>query len=714
MKKHLLFFFLYASFTLFSQKSIQLEEIWNGSFRPKYLNEIHHLNNSEEYTYLDYNRSTKVTSIIAKAYDSMDERTIISNKDVKLNYFSTYTFSNNEQKLLLGTNIKSRYRYSSTGIYYAYDIHSKSLTQLFEKAICNPSFSPDGSKVTFVYENNIYIKDLISQKITQVTRDGKENSIINGLSDWVYEEEFELINTIKWSPDGKQIAFLKFDETKVREYSMPIYGQENYPSLHIFKYPKAGENNSIVTAHIFNIKKQITTSVDFKNTPYYIPRLLWRNEKEIAFQTLNRHQNKLNIYSFNTRNQKIETIYSEENDTYVEIDNHFQFSKNGDYYLTSEKDGFNHIYYYDDLGAETQITAGNWEVTELYDFNEQKKEFYFQSNKGNEIERQIFSVNFDQQLIPLTTNSGKHEASFNKNQSLFIDTFSSQTVPYKFDVIYINKTKSSRNLLNNDKLLANLKSYQLPKKEFKKIYLNGFELNSYIIKPSNFDGTKKYPILLYQYSGPGSQMVKNTWQSYNDYWHYLLAEKGYIVACIDGRGTGAKGASFKKLTQLQLGKLEAEDQIAFAKHLGKEKFIDKTRIGIWGWSFGGFTALNSILKSNTTFKTAISVAPVTHWGYYDTIYTERFLKTPQENKSGYNDNSPITYAKNLNCPLLLVHGGADDNVHLQNTLQLSTALVKHNKAFDQEIYTNKNHGIYGGYTRLHLYKKMTNFILENL
>ncbi len=714
MKKHFLFLVLLPFFSLFAQKQIQIEDIWDGSFRPTYLNEIHHLNNAKEYTYLDYNRQNKVISIVAESYHSEKKRIILTNKEANLNYFSTYTFSDDESKLLLGTNIQSRYRYSSSGIYLVYDLVSKSTIKVFESPISNPTFSPSGSKIAFVFENNIYIKDLITEDTHQVTHDGKNNEIINGISDWVYEEEFELVQAFKWSPDEEHIAFLKFNESLVPEYRMPIYNEDNYPTFQTFKYPKAGEDNSIVTAHVYDLANHNIEAVTFPKVPYYIPRLLWKNKKEVVFQTLNRHQNKLNIYSFNTSRDNIDTIYNEENDNYIEINNHLDFTLNGTFYLTSEKDGYNHIYLFDKQGNETQITKGNWEVTQLYAFNEKHRTFYFQSNQNNEIERQIFSIDSDLKLSPLTQTPGNHSASFSKNQSLFIDTFSSLESPYQFNIVDTQNSKIVRNLLNNQNLVQQLNEYQLPSKEFQKVSINGYELNSYFIKPVNFDPNKKYPVLLYQYSGPGSQMVKNNWNSYNDYWHYLLAQKGYIIACIDGRGTGSKGTDFKKLTQLQLGKLEAEDQIAFAKYLGQQKYIDNARIGIWGWSFGGFTALNAILKDNTVFKAAISVAPVTHWGYYDTIYTERFLKTPQENPNGYNENSPITLAQNLNCALLLVHGGADDNVHLQNTLQLSAAFVKYNKPFDQEIYTNKNHGIYGGKTRLHLYNKMTSFILEKL
>lgn len=713
MNKLIISLLLIPLFSL-AQEKLTLEAIWGGAFRAEYLQEIHHLNDGSNYSILQFDKTTSKTKIVAKSYINNEEKVLLTNTEAKLDYFESYAFSKDEQKVVLGYNSTSRYRYSSFGNFSVYDFNSKKSTVVYNGKIINPKLSPDGKKVGFVFENNIFIKDLSSNTVTQITKDGKKNTIINGLSDWVYEEEFELIEAFRWSPDSKHIAFLKFDETNVKEYSMPIYGDNNYPTFETFKYPKAGETNSIVTAHLYTIANKKTIDLQFPKTPHYIPRLQWKNNFEIVFQTLNRHQNELYIYSFNTIKNKASIIYSEKNDTYIEIDNHLTFTSAGDFYLTSEKDGFNHIYYYKSNGKETQITHGNWEVTKLYNYNEAKGFFYFQSTKGNEIERQIYSINKKKQLKQLTIAPGTHDASFTSNQSLFIDTFSNASTPYTFEVLSAKNGEKINVLKNNAPLLQRSLSYNLPKKEFAKVSINGYDLNTYIIKPKNFDSSKKYPVLLYQYSGPGSQMVKNSWHSYNDYWHYLLAEKGYIIACIDGRGTGSKGASFKKTTQLQLGKLEAEDQIAFAKYLGNLDYINKKRIGIWGWSFGGFTTLNAILKDNTVFKSAISVAPVTHWGFYDTIYTERFLTTPKENPKGYNNNSPITLAQNLNCPLLLVHGGADDNVHLQNSLQMSAEFVKFNKPFDQEIYTNKNHGIYGGKTRLHLYSKLTEFILHKL
>ncbi len=702
-----------SSFLLFSQEKLTLEKIWTGAFRPQSLKEIQHLKNGVEFTYLEYDKNS--TKIIAENYKTGDTRILLSDSLIRNLPIRKYTFSKDQNSILIGTTIESIYRYSTKGKYIVYNFENKTTTVVADEWIINPSFSPDATKIAFVKDNNIYIKNLTSGTVIQLTHDGHKNNVINGLSDWVYEEEFELIEAYKWSPDSKKIAFLRFDESKVREYQMPIYlSGNNYPDYYTFKYPKAGEENSDVRAFVYDLDEEHTDEILFQIKPYYIPRLQWQNKDVITFQTLNRHQNNLSILAYDVKKAKTNILYKERDTAYVEINNHLDFIDEG-FYFTSEKDGFNHIYFQNKKGQTTQLTKGKFEVQNVYGFDPKTKSIFYQSNEGNEIEQQIYCVNLNGNKKQITMSKGIHSASFSKDFRLFIDTFANSNTPTSYNLIssvngLIIKTLKNNNTLKN--VLA--KKYHLPKKEFGRVSLNNHQLNYYIIKPFDFDPSKKYPVLLYQYSGPGSQQVKNNWHSYNDYWHYLLSKKGYIIACVDGRGTGGKGANFKKLTQLQLGKLEAEDQIAFAKYLGKENYVDKNRLGIWGWSFGGFTALNAVLKDNTIFKAAISVAPVTHWGFYDTIYTERFLHTPQENLNGYNDNSPISLAQNLNCALLLVHGSADDNVHLQNSLQMSEAFVRYNKPFDQEIYTNKNHGIYGGYTRLHLFKKMTDFILQKL
>ncbi|WP_010520232.1 S9 family peptidase [Aquimarina agarivorans] len=711
--------FFFVSFISFSQKQLTLEEIWGGKFRATYLEEIHHLNNGKEYSTLSYNRSTKATSIEVHDYlNASKSTTLISNTSINIPAFDTYQFNKDESKVLLGTKIKKRYRRSSSGIYYVYDFNTKKATVISDSAIISPVFSPDGTKIAYVSNNNLFYKDLITEKITQISTDGEKNKIINGLSDWVYEEEFEIVTAFAWNATSNQLAYFKFDESNVPEYSMMLYKNGKYPEPETFKYPKAGEANSKLSVHLYSISAAKNTQIDLSNfETYYIPRLQWTNNPDqLCIQTLNRHQNNLSILSINTKNKKVKKLYTETDAAYIEITNNLCFLKDNSFLLTSEKEGFNHLFHYDSKGKLIkQITNGNWDVTEFYGIDAAEKTVYYQCTEGSTIERQLFSVQINgKNKKQLTTTKGNHDANFSADYSLFIDTFSNTTTPYRYSVVKTTKPKESKLLRDNKKLASIIDPYKFAAKEFKTIPINGENLNAYIIKPTYFDATKKYPVLLFQYSGPGSQMVKNSWLSYNDLWHQLLAQKGYIIACIDGRGTGFKGAKFKKQTQLQLGKLEAEDQIEFGRYLAKQTYVDASRIGIWGWSFGGFISLNAVLKGNDVFKTAISVAPVTHWKYYDTIYTERFLTTPQENTSGYNDNSPLSHAAKLKGNLLIVHGSADDNVHLQNTLQMASEFTNANKKFDMAIYPDKNHGIYGGNTRLHLYTKMTDFLLERL
>jgi len=536
------------------------------------------------------------------------------------------------------------------------------------------------------------------------------------MSDWVYEEEFELIRAFEWNILGTHLAYLKFNESKVKEFSLAFNGKGNYQNTSAFKYPKAGEKNSVVSAYIYSLEKKKSLNINLlKKDSDYIPRLKWTNKEDLlCIQVMNRKQNRLDFNYVNTKGKLAKPFYTETDKAYVEISDDLTFLDDHSFVKSNENSGFRHLYHYTQGGKEiSQITNGDWEVTEFYGVN--KNILYYQSTESRTTEKHIYSIHLDgTNKKCLTERRGTHSADFNKDYSLFIDTHSNIEVPPNNVVKDVKTGFKVNTLITNNYVKEKLKSYSLSKKRIKTIDVNGETLNMWTVKPKDFDTSKKYPVLLYQYSGPGSQMVSNRWNSYNDYWHQLLANKGYIIACLDGRGTGYKGSDFKKQTQNQLGKLEAEDQIAFAKELGKLPYVDSSRIGIWGWSYGGFNALNSILKGNEVFKTAIAVAPVTHWKFYDTIYTERFLDTPQNNQKGYDENSPLSHAKKLKGNVLLVHGTVDDNVHFQNTLAMIDAFTNANKQFDLAIYTDKNHGIYGGNTRLQLYTKMTNYILEKL
>jgi len=720
--KNLFSFLLFTfalSITLPAQnKPVALEEIWNGTFRTEGLDALRSLNNGKQYTVLNFDRNTKTSSIDIYDYESLNKvDTVVNSDDLPaISNFSSYEFSADETKVLLVTEREAIFRRSSLAIYYVYDVALKSTIKISNTKIQEPTFSPDNSKVAFVSENNIYIFDIATQKTTQVTTDGIKNKIINGVTDWVYEEEFGFVRAFNWNADGSKIAFLQFDETNVPEFSMDVYGTDLYQAQTVFKYPKAGEENAIVSLHLLDVASGKITDVNLDNA-YYIPRIQWMNDKNrLSVQTLNRHQDHLKIYAVNTKNNSVSVLLEEKDAAYVDITDNLTFLEDDSFIWTSEKDGYNHIYLYNEDGKlMNQITKGNWEVTNFYGYDQNEDKVYYQGTENGAIHRDVYSIESNgKNKKRLTTKEGQNSADFSADFTYFINTFSSAITPPEYTLHKALTGKKVKDILDNNALLQKLENYQISSKEFSIISVNGNDLNMWMIKPVNFDATKKYPLFMFQYSGPGSQSVSNTWMGSNDYWYQLLASEGYIIACVDGRGTGLKGRDFKKVTQKELGKFEVEDQISAAKKISELAYIDAARTGIWGWSYGGFMSTNAILKGNDTFEMAIAVAPVTSWRFYDSIYTERYMQTPQENPSGYDENSPFNYPEKLKGKYLLVHGTGDDNVHVQNTMRMIEALVQANKEFDWAIYPDKNHGISGGNTRLHLYTKMTNFIKENL
>ncbi|MBU2995468.1 S9 family peptidase [Cellulophaga baltica] len=722
MKKIVLLFLFICSTNIVinaQKKQVTLEEIWKeGAFNTERLDVLRSLNNGTQYTVLNFDRNSRTTSVDTYDYETLNKvGTVVNSKDLSgIQFFTSYEFSADESKVLLATESEAIFRRSSVGIYYVYDVKSKSVVKISENKIQEPTLSPDNKKVAYVFENNIYILDLEKNTTTQITTDGVKNKIINGVTDWVYEEEFTFVRAFDWNSDGSKIAFLRFDETEVPEFSMDMYGTGLYQTQEVFKYPKAGENNAIVTLHMLDVKSKVISKIDI-NSPYYIPRIKWMNNKNmLSVQTINRHQDNLKLYAVNAKNNKVSLLLEEKDKAYVDVTDNLTFLENDSFIWTSEKDGYNHIYLYNEDGdLMNQITKGDWEVTSYYGYDQNEDKIYYQSTENGSINRAIYSISSggDDKLL-LTKKEGQNSADFSTNFTYFINTFSSATTPPEYTLHKALTGEKVKTILNNSVLTKKLESYDISPKEFSTIAINGNDLNMWMIKPSDFDASKKYPLFMFQYSGPGSQQVANKWMASNDYWYQMLASEGYIVVCVDGRGTGFKGRDFKKVTQKELGKYEVEDQIAVAEELSKLPFIDEDRTGIWGWSFGGFMSTNCILKGNDTFEMAIAVAPVTSWRFYDTIYTERYMQTPQENASGYDENSPFNYPELLKGRYLLVHGTGDDNVHVQNTMRMVEALVQANKPFDWALYPDKNHGIYGGNTRLHLYTKMTNFIKENL
>lgn len=721
MKKYIFSFLLFFGLVAFlsaQNQNFTLEEIWGGAFRTEGMDVLHSMKNGKQYTILNFNSLSRSTSIDKYDYSTLEKiETVVSSEDLdELRFFLSYEFSDDESKLLITSEIKQVYRRSSIGKYYVYDIPTKSLVLVSDNLIREPTFSPDGSKVSYVFENNIYIKDLLSGTTTQVTIDGEKNKIINGVTDWVYEEEFALVRAYEWNSTGTHIAFIRFDETEVPEFSMDIYGEDLYPVQHVFKYPKAGENNAEVSLHTYNLETKEIKKVNLDDA-YYIPRINWTNEPHIlSAQVLNRHQNNLKLYFHNIKTGKSEVVLEETDKAYIDITDYLTFLEDNSFIWTSEKDGYNHIYYYSKTGKlVNQVTKGPWEVTDFYGYDKDTQRIFYQSVENGSINKDIYSIKLNgKDKKRLSRETGSHSATFSADYSTYINSFSNSSTPYRYSLHSSNDGNEIKEIANNNKLLSDLENYEISPKEFSTININGNDLNMWMIKPADFDPSKEYPLLMFQYSGPGSQEVANKWMSGNDYWYQMLAQKGYIVACVDGRGTGYKGAEFEKVTYKELGKYEVEDQVAVAKKLGERPYIDEERIGIWGWSYGGYTSSNALFKGNDIFSMAIAVAPVTSWRFYDTIYTERYMQTPQENPEGYDNNSPLNYVDNLKGDYLIIHGSADDNVHVQNTMRMVEALIQANKQFDWAIYPDKNHGIYGGKTRIQLYTKMTNFIDEHL
>lgn len=723
MKKILLLSTLIAApiTTIQAQQQIEVAQIWNGTFRTNQLNALNTLHTKNQYSVLDYNRNTNSFTIDTFDFTTLEKvQTLFSSADFpEIKMISDYSINKTDDKILIATNYNPIYRHSFTSVYYLFDIASKSLIKISENAIQEPLLNKNGSKIAYAFENNLYVFDVATKKTTQITKDGKKNSIINGITDWVYEEEFAFVRAFDWNTDGTKLAFIKFNESEVPVFSMDIYGEELYPQQQVFKYPKAGENNAKVSLHLYDVVKASTQNVTLDTEKdYYIPRIKFTNNSNVlSVQTLNRHQNQLNLLFVDANSGKTTTILSEKDNAYVDVTDNLTFLQDNSFIWTSEKDGYNHIYHYNSDGSlNNKVTSGNWEVTDYYGYNPDNKTIYYQSVENGSTKRDVYSIQLNgKDKKQLSSLSGTNSATFSPDFKYFINNHSSSTQAPSYTLVETSSGKKVKEILNNSSLEEKLKKFDLPKKEFTTFKNEiGNDLNGYIIKPKDFNPKKKYPVLMYQYSGPGSQQVADKWFDSNDYWHFMLSQKGYVIVCVDGRGTGFKGADFKKVTQKELGKYEVEDQIYVAKQLAKESFVDANRIGIWGWSFGGFMSSNCLFQGNEVFKTAIAVAPVTSWRFYDSVYTERFMTTPQENASGYDNNSPITHADKLKGNFLLIHGTADDNVHVQNSMLLINKLVSLNKNFDWLIYPDKNHGIYGGKTREQLYTKMTDYLLEKL
>ncbi|MAQ70479.1 MAG: S9 family peptidase [Flavobacteriales bacterium] len=717
-KKILLALILTPLCILFSQKNIVQEDIFlNHKFSQDWVFGLTSMNDGTHYTTLE---RAETTSIDKYNYETGEKvATILNSNEINNIKFNDYEFNNDETLILLSSDTEKIYRYSKKAIFHLYNRDTKELIQIFDKKIQLAQFSPNSKYISYVYRNNIYIYNTETRKRKKITHKGLPNKTICGGTDWVYEEEFGLVKGYQWSPNSTYLAYYTFNESKVPEFSMDMFEGGLYPRQERFKYPKAGERNAVVKINIFNIDTDddVVAQVN-KKTESYLPRIKWTNRSNQLFvQRLNRHQNHLELISVNPLTGKSKIIYEEKDKYYIDIHDNLTFYKDDSGFLwTSEKDGYNHIYLFQINGKERrQITKGKWEVTQFYGYDEANKILYYQSNEDSPLDKNIYRINvWGKSKNKLTPQSGVNNASFNKSYTYFINTHSDSNTPNKIKLF--NKIgEEIRTIKDSKKLNQTLKEYELTKKEFFTFKTSeGVKLNAWMMKPLGFDETKKYPVLMYVYGGPGSQTVTNSWGGSNYMWYQFLCQKGYIIVSIDNRGTGGRGAKFKKCTYKELGKLETIDQIEGAKYLSNLNYVDPTRIGIWGWSYGGYMSSLCILKGSSYFNTAIAVAPVTNWRFYDTIYTERYMQTPKENPNGYDLNSPIHHVDSLIGNYFLIHGSADDNVHVQNTYEMVDALVNANKQFDLFIYPDKNHSIYGGNTRLHLFTQITDFIMKNL
>jgi dipeptidyl-peptidase-4 len=716
------FMSLLSPFLVAQNSDIALDEIWaSGKFSADYVWGQRSMAEGKHYT------TSEGGKIIKNAYSTGEEVAVIfdpSNFTGKKLNVSDYQFSADESKLLLASETESIYRHSSRSNFYIYSIANNTLTPLtdFSKGKQRlAEFSPNGDKVAFVRKNNLFSVE--NGEETQITVDGEMNKIINGATDWVYEEEFGFDKGFYWSPNGDRLGFYRMDESEVKEFQMAMYG-DLYPEQYKFKYPKAGEKNSDVSIHVFDFNSGITRLVNTgKEKDIYFPRIQWSLSNDgLCIMRLNRHQNHLeflltDLTQKNLGDIKPSKIYDETSDTYIEINDNLTFMDDNKCFLwNSSKDGYNHLYLFDTTGKQkAQLTSGNWDVIEYLGVDEKEGMFYYSSSEVSPMEQHIYKKGIYKRVKEkLSAKSGVNSATFSKGFKYYVINNSSANTPASF-VLYNTKGKEIRTLVDNAMLQRTLETYNLTPKEFFTFEnTNGDELNCWMIKPANYNASKKYPVYVNIYGGPGHNTVMDSFDGRNYLWHQLLSQAGYYVISCDPRGTMFRGKEFFHSTYLQLGKNETEDFIDLAKHLKTWEDVDAERIGIQGWSYGGYMASNCITQGADEFSMAIAVAPVTNWKYYDSIYTERFMRTPQENEDGYENNSPINHVEKLKGKYFLIHGSADDNVHYQNTMEMVNALVANNKQFDLFIYPDRNHGIYGGYTRLHLFTMMRDYIFENL
>ena len=722
---------LFLSLGIQAQK-VTLQDVAQGTYRAQNIYGLKPMLDGEHYTQIssDHKRSVKYSFKTVKEVEAIFD--VTKARDCNFKTFDDYILSPDEKLILIQTETKPIYRHSFTAVYYIYNVKNNTLEPLSNNGPQQvPLFSPDGNQIAFVRNNNIFlVKLLFGNSESQVTKDGEYNKVLNGIPDWVYEEEFSFNRAFDFSADSKMIAYIRFDESQVPMFSFPWYkgmapakeDYTTYPGKYEYKYPKAGETISTVTVHTYDIKSHVTRQMDLPlDKDGYIPRIKFTSDPEkLAIMTLNRHQNRFDLYLANPRSATCKVAIRDEAEQYIKEQEYGSIAFYPNHIvLMSERDGYNHLYLYTIAGnLVRQITKGNFEVTDFLGYDEANGTTYYASNEGSPLRTAIYKIDSKGKKTKLSTKEGTNNALFSKNFAYFINTYSSKDTPTE---ITLNDSKGRElvTLLDNKQLKSQLTHLNMPTKEFFTFKTSqGVELNGWMMKPANFDPNKKYPVIMHQYSGPGSQQVLDKWGigSFGDggMFEAYMCDKGYIMVCVDGRGTGGRGAAFEKCTYLFLGVKESEDQVETARYLGTLPYVDGSRIGIWGWSFGGYNTLMSMSDGSGAFKAGVAIAAPSDWRFYDTVYTERFMRTPKENGDGYNAGSAISRASKLQGKLLLIHGTADDNVHYQNAAEYSEALVQANKQFDMQVYTNRNHSIFGGNTRNHLMNRVANFFLENL
>ena len=708
--------FLISCLQSFSQ--LNLEDIFlKGRYYAKTIDDISFLHRSDRYAVLKNTPKGQhilVYNSKAQATDSLELFNFQSADGFPPMRYESLQLSNTDVYYLLKANEEKMYRRSGAANYFVAD-QKGMIRQVSTGKLSFPQFTADDKRLAYVKYNNLYWYDLEEGLEHVVTTDGQWDSIINGKSDWVYEEELELTSAFAWDPQGEKIAYMKFDERRVKEYKLPVYNGQPYPQTFSYKYPKVGEENSKVSVWVYDVKKNKSVPVKFAGYSYeYIPRIYWNaGGNEVWAMLLNRHQDSLTVVAYNIDTKKTRTVYEDHSDTYVDVPFAFDVLGDNSYVVNSARDGHEHLYHFDSNGKRLQqLTQGNFEITNYYGSDEKNKRIFFQSNEGEIAGRNVYSVNYESlQKQNYANEKGTNTIAFSPGYHYYIRSHSTASDPNTTMIFSANRFDSAM-IEDNTSLRASISNF--PKKEFTTVTVNGTALEAWIINPPNFDPDKKYPLLMFVYGGPGNQEVLDKWGGTGDRWFSYMAQLGYVVACVDNRGSGGKGSAFEKCVYLNLGKLETADQVAAAKYFAAQPYIDSSRIGIYGISYGGYMAALCLLEGNDVFKTAIAQAPVSDWKYYDNIYTERYMRKPSENKIGYENFNLVNDAHRLKGNLLLIHGMEDDNVHFQNTAEFINALNEAHKTYNLYIYPGNNHGIYGGETRYDLFMKITRFIQEKL